>query len=123
MDRSTALLLSLVFFIIFVMIAYYGAKVTFFSSITLGIFLSLIILGFFYPISQLAEDDPDFTLVLYAIFIIIGIFILGLYILYHALCDIRIDCQDTCKDICQDTCQDICPDTCPDTCLINEMKL
>lgn len=98
MDRQTALLLTIVFFVIFIMITYYGAQITLWSSIVISVFLSLIILVIFYPISRLANDDPDFTLVLYAIVIIFGIFLLGIYIINNTLLDIRCDSDECLLD-------------------------
>lgn len=89
MDRSWALILSLVFFLLFALVAYYGAKVTLWSSIVFALFISLILLNFFYPISQVADDDADPSLVLYATFFIIGLIILTIYIVQSTLSTVR----------------------------------
>lgn len=89
MERQSALVLSIIFFAIFALIVYYGAQVTLWSSIIFAIFVSLILLVLFYPVSQLTTDDPDFTLGLYAAFLIIGIVLLAIYITQRALCDVR----------------------------------
>jgi uncharacterized membrane protein YagU involved in acid resistance len=89
MNRPVALVLCILFFILFTVIAYYGAKITFWSSIIFGIFVSLILLLIFYPISQLTSDDPDFTLYLYAIIVILGFILLAIYIVQKSLGDIR----------------------------------
>jgi uncharacterized membrane protein YagU involved in acid resistance len=89
MDRQTALVLTIVFFIVFILITYYGAHVTLWSSIIFGLFVSLILLNIFYPPSQVTSDGADFTLVLYAAFEIIGIILLAVYITQRTLSDAR----------------------------------
>lgn len=90
MQRWTALIAFAIVFIFFVLIAYFGALITLWSSIVLALFLSLIILVIYYPPSQIPSDIADYTLVIYAIVIIIGMFLLGVYIIEHAICDVRI---------------------------------
>ena len=89
MERQSALVLSIIFFIIFSLLTYYGAQVTVWSSIIFSIFVSLILLNLFYPVSQATTDDPDFTLCLYAALEIIGIILLALYIMQRTLSDTR----------------------------------
>lgn len=89
MERQSALVLTIIFFIIFTCICYYGAHVTIWSSIIFGLFVSLILLNIFYPPSQATSDTADFTLVLYAIFVIVGIFLLAVYITQKTLSDTR----------------------------------
>jgi len=96
MERQSALVLTIIFFIIFVIIAYYGAQITFWSSIILAIFLCLILLNIFYPPSNLTTDDADFTLILYAIFEILGLFLLGIYIIFATFSDSR---QSFCENL------------------------
>ncbi len=78
-----------VFFIVFTVITYYGARVTLWSSIIFGLFVALILLNLFYPVSQATTDDADFTLVIYALFEIIGIALLAVYITQRTLSDTR----------------------------------
>jgi uncharacterized membrane protein YagU involved in acid resistance len=89
MQRLVAIIITLVVFIFFTLIAYYGARITLWSSIILSIFLSLIILNVFYPLSQIPNDVADYTLILYALIEIIGAFLLGIYIIQCAVCDVR----------------------------------
>lgn len=89
MERQSALVLSIIFFVLFALITYYGASVTLWSSIIFGLFIALILLNLFYPVSQLTTDDADFTLVLYAAFEIIGIILLAIYITQRTLSDVR----------------------------------
>lgn len=89
MDRKYALILTLLFFVLFSLITYFGANVTIWSSINFSIFTTLILLNIFYPPNGLAMDSPDFTLFLYAAFEIIGIFILSIYIIQKSLSDIK----------------------------------
>lgn len=92
MQRQAALVLAIVFFVIFGFLAYYGAKITLWASIVFGLFISLILLNVFYPPGQATSDDADFTLVLYALFEIIGVVILAVYILEGTLNDVRRLC-------------------------------
>ena len=89
MQRDVALIVTIIVLIFFGIIAYYGARITLWSSIILSIFISLIILNVFYPPSQIPEDIADYTLILYAIIEIMGFFLLGVYILQHTICDVR----------------------------------
>ena len=89
MERQSALVLSIIFFTLFTIITYYGARVTLWSSIIFGLFVALILLNLFYPVSQLTTDDADFTLVLYAAFEIVGIALLAIYITQRTLSDAR----------------------------------
>ena len=89
MQRQAALVLSIIFLALFIVITYYGAHVTLWSSIIFGLFISLILLNIFYPPGQVATDDADFTLFLYAAFELIGIFLLAVYIAQKTLSDIR----------------------------------
>lgn len=89
MQREVVLVLSIVFFILFMLLAYYGAKVKVWSSIIFGLFVSFILLNVFYPPGQAAMDDADITLFVYAIFEIISILLLGIYIAQKALSDVR----------------------------------
>jgi len=89
MDRQTALVLIIIFYIFFVIITYFGACVTVWSSIVFATFVCLILLNVFYPPGQAASDDADYTLVLYGIIEILGILLLGIYITQKTLSDIR----------------------------------
>lgn len=89
MQRQSALVLSIIFFIMFAVLAYYGAQVTAWSSIAFAIFVSLILLFMFYPVSQLTTDDPDFTLYVYAVMVILGVILLAIYVVQRTLSDQR----------------------------------
>lgn len=89
MERQAALVLSIIFFALFTIITYFGARVTLWSSIIFGLFVALILLNIFYPPGQAATDDADFTLALYAAFEIIGIILLAIYITQKTLSDVR----------------------------------
>lgn len=89
MDRQTALVLTIIFFIFFIIVSYFGAHITVWSSIIFSTFVCLILLNIFYPPGQAASDDADYTLVLYAIIEILGILLLGIYISYKTLTDVR----------------------------------
>jgi uncharacterized membrane protein YagU involved in acid resistance len=91
MQRSAALALSIIFFLIFLAIAYYGANVTLWSSIIFSLFVTLVLLNIFYPPSQATSDTADYSLVLYALIEIVGIILLAIYIMQHTLSDVRCD--------------------------------
>lgn len=89
MERQSALVLTIIFFMLFGILAYYGANVSLWSSIIFATFVSLILLNIFYPPGQVAADDADFTLALYAAFEIIGLILLAIYITQKTLSDVR----------------------------------
>ena len=89
MNRESALVLSILFFLLFFIITYYGAKVTLWSSIIFSVFVVLILLNIFYPPSNIADSDVDFSLYIYAAFEIIGIALLGIYIVLKTLSDVQ----------------------------------
>ncbi len=89
MDRQSALTLMIIFFIVFFMLSYYGAMLTVFSSLVFSTFVSLILLNIFYPPNQVANDDADFTLVIYAVLQLLGILFIAFYVAYNTLIDVR----------------------------------
>lgn len=89
MDRQTAILLSFIILIIFILLAYYGAKITAWSSINFGLFASLIILNLFYPLTNLAQDSYDWLFYLYIAMEVFGFAILAVYIMLSTLADVR----------------------------------
>ena len=90
MDRTSALILTIIIFIILLLLTYYGAKIKLLSSIVFSIFISIIILNLFYPPIKIAEDICDFTLYLYALFQLVAIIFLFFYIAYTSLNDVRL---------------------------------
>ena len=94
MDRSSALVLSILFFIFFWTITYYGAQVTLWSSIIFATFVGLILLNLFYPISEATTDDADWTLGVYAVLEIVGIILLAIYIAHGTLSTSRNICHN-----------------------------
>lgn len=89
MQRQTALVLTILFFAIFWLITYYGANITFWSSLIFSLFISLILLILFYPPSQATTDEADYTLILYGIVVVVGVILLAVYIAQRTLSDIR----------------------------------
>ena len=89
MDRQSALTLIIIFFIVFFMLSYYGAMLTVFSSLVFSTFVSLILLNLFYPPNQVANDDADFTLIIYAVLQLLGILFIAFYVAYNTLIDVR----------------------------------
>jgi uncharacterized membrane protein YoaK (UPF0700 family) len=89
MDRQSALILTIIFFMVFIFLAYYGAKLTMLSTIVLATFISLILLNIFYPPNKITQDPNDFTLVIYLTLEVIGIIIIVFYVSYMTLADTR----------------------------------
>ena len=89
MDRQTALVLTLFFFLLFVGLLYFGVRATLWSSVALGTLVALILLNVFYPVTQTAVEGADLTLALYALFQIGGILLLVAYVLQRSLTDVR----------------------------------
>lgn len=89
MQRQSALIISIVCLIIFALIAYYGAQVTLWSSIIFALFAGLILLVLLYPPSQATTDEADYSLAVYACYIIIGMILLAVYIGQKTLSDVR----------------------------------
>jgi uncharacterized membrane protein YagU involved in acid resistance len=89
MDRQTAILLSFIFLIIFILLAYYGAKITVWSSINFGLFAALIILNLFYPVTNLPSDTYDSLFYLYIFMELIGFATLAVYVMLATLSDVR----------------------------------
>lgn len=90
MERQSALVLVIIFFVLFGTITYYGARVTLWSSIIFSIFVSLLLLNIFYPPRSVATDNPDFTLVVYGLLQGVGLIILAIYIIEKTLSDVRL---------------------------------
>lgn len=90
MERQTALVIAILCFVVFLILAYYGAQLRIWSSVVLATFLTLILLvAFFYTPAQTASDTADYTLYLYAFLVLLGILILFIYIITNTLTDIR----------------------------------
>ena len=89
MDRQTALVLTIIFFIFFLIVTYFGARITIWSSIIFATFVSLILLNIFYPPGQAASDNADYTLVLYGVIEILGLLLIGVYVTEKTLMDKR----------------------------------
>lgn len=89
MNRQSALVLSIILLILFVALAYFGARITFWSSLVFGITISLILLNIYYPPSNLSTDPADFTLILYAAFMLLGLLIIFIYLVIAILSDVR----------------------------------
>lgn len=92
MDRQVALILSFLSLILFLLLTYYGARVSFWSSFIFGLFVALILLNVFYPPSQVTTDDADISLGVYAAYVIAGIILLAIYVTQKTLSDVRTVC-------------------------------
>ena len=97
MERTIALFFTIVIFLVFLALSYYGVGVTLWSSAAFSVFVSLVILNIFYPPKQMAIDNPDFTLFLYAIIQITSLLIISIYVAQKTLTDFR---NQSCPFIC-----------------------
>ena len=97
MQREVAIIVFFVVLIFFALVIYFGIRITLWSSIILALLFSLIIMNVYYPPSQVPKDAADYTLIIYALIEIIGVFLLAIYIIQHTLCDVRQEC--VCYDI------------------------
>jgi len=89
MERQVALILSIIFFVVFALLTYFGAQVTVWSSIIFALFVGLILLNIFYPPSQATSEDANASLVIYAVIEIGGLLLLAVYIAHKTLIDTR----------------------------------
>ena len=95
MKRNLALFLTVIIFIVFTLICYYLAFVTFISSVVFGTLISIIILNIMYPINKATTEEADYTIYIYAIFQIYAILLLLFYVSVTTLRNVRenaIDC-------------------------------
>jgi hypothetical protein len=97
MERTEVLFFTIVTFLVFLGLTYYGVGVTLWSSIAFAVFISFIILNIFYPPGKMASDNPDFTLGLYAFIEIVSVIIILIYVGQKSLKDFRYpDCPESC---------------------------
>lgn len=89
MERTNALFFAIVTFLIFAGLTYYGVGITLWSSFAFSVFVSLVIMNIFYPPKKMATDNPDFTLGLYALFQIVGLLVIAVYVAQKSLTDLR----------------------------------
>lgn len=91
MNRSNALIISVLTLLIYLFLTYYFIELTFISSLVFSSFISLIILNILYPISNSVTDDNDFSLFVYLLYQLIIVGILFLYVTLYSLTDTRIN--------------------------------
>ncbi len=91
MNVQGALVIVILIFILFLFISYYGAKLTICSSIVFTTFISLILLIAIYPPNKIVDQQADFSLILYGVFIILALIIVALYVFYYTLTDVRLN--------------------------------
>lgn len=93
MNRSAALVLCILFFLIFFTITYWGAQVTLFSSLAFSTFVAVSLLLLMYPLSQVFLEPTDMSLFLYALFITLGLIVIAVYFVITCLSDTRKTAQ------------------------------
>lgn len=89
MNIKAALVLAIIFFVLFSIISYFGAKITLLSSIVLGLLVSIILLNVLYSPGELANTEAGVALVLYILFEFTVIIIISFYVVYKSLNDLR----------------------------------
>lgn len=92
MNRQSALVLIILIFFIFIIICYYGIKITMLSSLVFSTFTCLLLLFLFYPPNKIISDPNDFTLIVYSVLVILGVLFLAFYIACNTLMDVRCHC-------------------------------
>lgn len=92
MSLNLALVLTLIFFLIFLITAHFLARLTKLSSLVLAFLFSIFTLLLIYPPTQLSGVKPDASLWIYISFILFGIITSIIYILYYGLTD-NSSCQ------------------------------
>ncbi len=90
MNRESALSITIIFFFIFLAIAFYGCQLKLLSAIVISVFISLILLNIFYPPHRITQDPNDFTLIIYSIIEILGLLLIFFYIAFITLSDVRV---------------------------------
>lgn len=90
MDRKISILLATVLFVFFLYVSYRKVMLNSFSTVALSTFLSIIVLNVFYSPHRLAIDEVDFTIMVYAIYQLLAVSILSLYVMKKCLEDVRV---------------------------------
>lgn len=89
MDRIVALVFIAVCFILFFILVYFGVNCPLIESLVFSTLLAVILLNYFYPLSQLANDEADYSALIYALVEIIGIVVIIIYVAYKTLTSSR----------------------------------
>lgn len=85
MQRAAAVVLALTLSLGFVALCYYGVRTTVCSAIVFGLLVYITLLLYFYPISCVQNDPPDFTLWLYGLSLFLSFIILAFYLVVVTL--------------------------------------
>ena len=89
MERLGAVLISFIFWLVFALLAYYGARLQWWSAIALATLFFMILLNTFYPPSRATNDGADYLLAVYMVAELIGIVVLLAYLLTAILSSVR----------------------------------
>jgi hypothetical protein len=96
MTLETSLIITILFLILITALAYFGCLITFFSSLALATFISLLLLIYLSPLSDVSDSDSSIALAVYFIYLLLSILILALYISITSFNDIRAECRNIC---------------------------
>ena len=91
MNLISALVVVAIFFLLFLLIAYFLAELTRLSSLVLAFILAIFMLFIIYPPYLLPNDKPDASMWIYMAFIFFGLILSIIYILCYTLADSRIN--------------------------------
>lgn len=89
MNRFQSIILSIILLIIYILICYYMIKLKLLSAVVLSFLLVIIILNILYPVSNVSREAPDFYLLLYFSFQIVGILLIFFYVMITTIKDSR----------------------------------
>ena len=85
MDLFVCLVLTILIFIFFLIIAYFGVCVEIFNALAIAFLASIISLNLYYPPGNLANQEATISLWLYVSYLILGFGYLTIYILSISL--------------------------------------
>ena len=89
MNRQTALSLYFLFLFLYVVLLYYGCRLSIVSSIALGGLVSFFLLNVFYPPRYLTTDTFDETFYIYFVVYVVTIIFLAIYLIVICVKDVR----------------------------------
>lgn len=95
MDITSSLVITILCFILLLAIAYFGCLLTLWSAIAISVFISLILLMFLSPISEVTNDS-GYAVGVYALIVGLGFILLAVYICIACLSDVRKECKECC---------------------------
>jgi hypothetical protein len=92
-EVTLSMIIALCFLVFLgLLLAFYSLLgITAFSSFVLAYFIALLLLCVAYPIQHISGEEDEIALTIYALIVFFFIFVLIIYILFHAITDCRKD--------------------------------